>query len=224
MLHLNARTLCVATSYTPNFAPLGDICAATLRHYAKTFGCDAYIDPSPAIPENRPSPWHRVKLIPELFDKGYDYVLWVDADALFVRFDVDVRDEMPEGIDLCMVRHDVPWCPTALVPNTGVMLLRNCDWSRWLLRTLWAKTEYVNHYWWENAAMIDLLGYKSLLGFPGAGRPNDDVLSHIRWLDEAWNFVPRVSKSPRQIIKHYGGLPFAERVRGMAEAFGELAL
>jgi len=76
--------MCVATSYTENFSQLGDLAAKTLRFYAKRHSCTARIVPTLGNTERPPS-WYRVQWIPELFDEGFDFAFWLDADALFLR-------------------------------------------------------------------------------------------------------------------------------------------
>jgi hypothetical protein len=204
--------LCLATSYSSDFADIGDYCVMTLRLYAARWGYAVHVDPDVAI--NRPPAWHRVKLIPELFDKGYELVLWLDADAAFVRLDADILAELRPGKDLYLVEHNHPDFPSSPVPNTGVMLVRNTQWSRDLFARLWSMTQYENHNWWENAAAIHLLGYRNLLG-EGSYVPDQAILSRIRFLDEAWNYVPDMSTSKRPIIRHHAGFPNDVRRREM---------
>ena len=156
--------------------------------------------------------WHRVKLIPQLFDQGYDYVLWIDADALFMRFDRDIADVIDGSHDLYLVRHKHAWSST-LAPNCGVMLIRNTPWSRDFFARLWSMEQYASHYWWENAALISALGYHSLLR-EGADVPDADLLAHIRFLDTEWNVLPWMSEARNQaIIFHYAGGTSYERKR-----------
>jgi Nucleotide-diphospho-sugar transferase len=201
---LGVPRLCLATSYSSDFADIGDYCAMTLQLYAARWGHAVHVNPDVAI--DRPPAWHRVKLIPELFDQGYEFVLWLDADATFVRFDADILAEVRQGKDLYLVEHDHPNFPSSRVPNTGVMLVRNTQWSRDLFARLWSMTQYENHNWWENAAAIHLLGYRNLLG-EGPYAPDQAIVTRVRFLDEAWNHVPTMSTSERPIIRHHAGFP-----------------
>jgi len=205
-----ATKICVATSFTPNFAEIGEYAAMTLELYAKRHGLATSV--TREISLDRPAPWHRVKLIPELFDQGFEYVLWIDADAIFRRFDVPIQSIINGVSDLYMVEHPHPAHPNCCVPNTGVMLVRNCDWSRKLFETLWSMTEYADHYWWENAAIIKLLGYTELLG-EGPNNYNREMLEHITFISTEWNFIPSVCNGRDPIIKHYAGYSHEVRVR-----------
>ena len=90
------RALCVTTAYDRKFAGLGNYCASTLQYYADVHGHDAYILSDVTMTDRHPA-WYRIRLIERLFDEGYDWVLWVDADAMFVRFDTDILSETEEG-------------------------------------------------------------------------------------------------------------------------------
>jgi hypothetical protein len=71
-----------------------------------------------AVAFERHPAWHRVRPIPELFDRGFDFVMWIDADAIFCRFDTDVADVITRSHDLYMVEHHHPAVSPPLVPNT----------------------------------------------------------------------------------------------------------
>ncbi len=194
--------LCLATSYTSDYADIGSYCAMTLHLYAARWGYGVHVVTDVTL--DRPPAWHRVRLIPELFDQGYEFVFWLDADALLQRFDVDILTEVRDGKDLYMVAHDHPSYAISQVPNTGVMLVRNTDWTRDLFDRLWGMTEYENHMWWENAAMIDLLGYRNLLGdHPFA--PDAAMMARTRFLHDGWNHIPSISDVEMPIIRHYAG-------------------
>lgn len=195
--------LCIATSFDAAFADIGVYCAAAAHHYAARWQHDLRI--SPNLNFERPPAWHRLQMIRELFDEGYRYVLWVDADSIFVRLDADVLAELRPNKDLYLVEHTHPAYPSSRVPNTGVMLLRNSGWSRNLLQRLWNMTDYLHHPWWENAALIDLLGYRNLLG-TGEHSPDGMWMNRVQFLADDWNHIPSICSGGNPIIRHYAGI------------------
>ncbi|WP_395689821.1 putative nucleotide-diphospho-sugar transferase [Aestuariivirga sp.] len=203
-----AKDICICTSYDERFSQIGDLSAQTLCAYGKRYGFSVQIEPEVAI--NRQPAWHRVRYIPELFKKGYEYVMWLDADALFARYDLDIRTVINGISDLYLVQHDIEGQRPTPVPNTGVMLIRNSQWSVDLFNTLWNMTEFLEHYWWENGALIKLLGYNKLLN-AGENNFNDEMLSHITFLPESWNFLPFISSGSDPFIIHYAGCDRATR-------------
>lgn len=209
---MRARQICICSSYDEGFSAIGNLTAQTLRAYASRFGFSVEIEPN--IKMERHPAWHRVQFIPELLNRGYEYVLWLDADALIVRYDFDIRRVINGKSDLYLVQHDNPNHRPTLVPNTGVMLVRNSKWSVDLFHKLWNMTEYLDHCWWENGALIKLLGYTQLLD-GSENQFNHDLLSHITFLPEIWNSVPCICSAPDPFIVHYAGYDLAARLRNI---------
>ena len=90
-------------------------------------------------------------------------MLWIDADAAFVRSDVDIRHEIGDKDLYLVIGEHVEPRPGGVVhrcdqPCTGFMLVRNCDWAEQFLREMWERREFTNHCWWELAAFINLAG------------------------------------------------------------------
>jgi len=200
--------ICMATSYDAKFMGIGDYAAMTHRLYGERHGLT--VVSMVGMPLERPPAWHRVQWIPKLLGDGFDYVLWIDADAVFRRFDVDIRSVIDGKSDLYMVQHSSPVAHTSLFPNTGVMLVRNSTWCRELFAKLWSMEGYLTHRLWENAALCKLLGYNCLLG-EGPDSFNHDLLSHISWLPTDWNHIPSICIGGEPIIRHYAG--FSDEAR-----------
>ena len=64
--------------------------------------------------------WIKVEMIKNALAKGYDYVMWLDADALIYDTDTDCRDAFVNGIGVCWMR-----IPQLDHWNTGVMYVKN---------------------------------------------------------------------------------------------------
>ena len=71
-------------------------------------------------------------------------------------------NEIENGKDFYLVKH---YIKERWVPNSGSFLIRNSDWGKKFLDDVWNKKEYIYHNYWENAAIIDLLGYKEVMYF-----------------------------------------------------------
>ena len=54
---------------------------------------------------DRPPSWGKVVRIGEVLRSGFDYCLYVDADAIFVRFDADIREYISATKDLHLCWH-----------------------------------------------------------------------------------------------------------------------
>jgi hypothetical protein len=188
----------------------------TFRAYAERHGYEL-ITSTAAHPE-RPPAWAKVPLIRDTL-ASYDLVVWIDADAVIVDGSEDIVAALEPDAQLALVRHRREG---VLIPNTGVMVWRSGDLSRGLLERVWASTRFIDHPWWENAALLDALGYD----FPRFNRL-DRVLRRrfraaphvpgVQFLPGEWNwsYLDR-SENPR--IVHCLGVPLEQRLRDMQAA------
>ncbi|MEO1564033.1 MAG: putative nucleotide-diphospho-sugar transferase [Pseudomonadota bacterium] len=202
--------ICIATAYDAGFGYIGNYAASCLQFYADSHGFDTRVVSSVPTTDWHPA-WFRLQLIEELFDEGYDFVFWVDADALIVRRDVNIAEEIEDGKDLYCVLHGggVEQHGTNLFPNTGVMLLRNSQWVRELFDEMRSHEEYALQPLWDQSALCLALGYHEAVG----GQVNMvDHSKHerIKFLHVGWNHMPfnvaGTNFAEEPIICHFSGL------------------
>ena len=214
MLNLFSRSkrkrICVTTYYDSAFSAIGSLCYQSIRRYAEQYGMDAMLPVN--VVSDRPAPWHKILVIKELFAHGYEFVFWIDADAIFVDFTRSIEHVIETGKNLYLVKHKIN---TNDVPNTGAFLLKNDRWSHAFLDAIWEKRQYIHHKWWENAAVIDILGYHSLLHENQPDILNMDLLSKVKWLGLEWNSLPGICESENPIIKHYASRSLDFRISSM---------
>jgi len=217
----------VVTAYDRQFASVGDIAAKSIAIYAAANGLDFEILPMPAL--DRPPAWGKIAIIANQFaNSPADFLLWVDADACFVRTDRNIADATKDGKDFYLVSHQLPKArPSHGIvtyverPNTGVFLIRRSEWSQKFLNTVWQMTKYISHPWWENAAVLDLLGYRfELTGNMADNKPEQQILEKVDWLPLEWNSLPCLGRMNEvghsgevfdPIIVHYAGLSTEDR-------------
>ena len=200
--------ICLTTYFDNKFGQIGKLCVQSIKKYAETFNYDFCLLNN--IKSERPASWNKILIIQELFKKNYDFVFWVDADAIFIRFNRDIADEVVESKDLYLTKY---YPPNGEIPNMGIFLIRKSDWSTQLLNNLWKMEKYINHYWWENSAFIDLCGLVEKLPVDVKktftqpySRSNEKLLNKIKFLGPIWNsWYGLTAKNP--IINHYAALP-----------------
>lgn len=197
-------TTAVCTAAHGAHRALLDVTGPALERYARRFGAQLVVLEQRLAPE-RPPAWDKVLLLQELA-AGHDHVVWVDADAAVLDSAPDITGELATGQFLGLVEHTLP---DARVPNTGVMVLRGGATARRFLRAVWASEALVHHRWWENAAVLELLGYR-LAPTVRPSRPTRWRL-RTRLLDRAWNSIP-ADPAPEPHVVHFPGLPLAERL------------
>src|SRR6202043_2008387 len=100
MVRLWAESACAMTwtlvsAATGAHIELLEISRASKEAYAARWDMECCIDTDFMGTSDRPASWMKIPLITNtLSDEGCDGVLWVDADALFARNDVDIRREV----------------------------------------------------------------------------------------------------------------------------------
>lgn len=217
----------IVTAYNDGFSELGDLCAESALAYAAKYGYEFEAIKLHSL--DRPPAWYKIKiLINEIGRENIDWVLWVDADAIFKNFKINVMDYVDQKLDIHMVKHRCPVGPLkgadglwlyAERPNTGVMVVKKSDWSARQLDKIWNATQYLNHKWWEQAAVHDLMGYHfEISGGSRSNMPNSDFLSHVGWLPAIFNSVPTPTMGvPAHneydpVIVHFAGMENSERL------------
>lgn len=179
----------------------------TFGPYARRHGYDLHLHTHVLAPE-RPPPWSKIVALQRLQDR-YDVLLWLDADLMVVDGRQDLADETDDAHFLHLVEHETR---EGRIPNTGVMLLRTGDECATFLDDVWAQEDLVDHTWWENAAILRLLGYE--LDPPRPGLPS-------RWrertgfLSGRWNSIPDAPAAGAR-IRHYPGYKVSTRAAFMA--------
>lgn len=163
-----------------------EIALPSLEEFADRHGYELL---TPDVSTVRPPSWAKVPILRAALDE-YDEALWVDADVVIT----DPSDDMPVPAWAwqAIVRHRTD---CGEVPNCGVWFVRRQ--MRAFLDVMWSKIEHLHHGWWEQAAMLDLLGYQHE---PRPARLNSPTKLYERtfWLDNGWNQHPHDEPQPER--------------------------
>ena len=200
------RVLCSAA--TGPFTSLLEVSAPALETYARQHRWDLVLSRED-LAAGRPAPWGKLPLVRSLL-VDYDVVAWIDADAIIVDSDCDLADELELDKDLYLVEH---WGgePYEQRANSGVFMIRAGEWANGLLDEIWHRESLSHHRWWENAALMQVLGY-DIEGSPVLRDNANPWLQRVKFLDLAWNSIPHWSRSRRPRINHYAALPVPQRL------------
>ncbi len=101
----------------------------------------------------------------------------MDADMVIVDPSEDL--DVPDGAWQALVAHHTN---DGEVPNCGFWLVRQP--MRDVLQAAWAMTGYLTHPWWEQAAIVELMGYQ---GQPLALAQPTDLYEATHFLGAEWN-------------------------------------
>jgi glycosyltransferase involved in cell wall biosynthesis len=140
--------IAVVTLFTPEIAAYGELAARNKRDYATIQGYDLICHRA-TLDQSRPPAWSKVLAILRELPK-YDWVFWTDADALIMNHGIRLEDLIDEQYDLLISRDKNEY-------NTGHMLFRNTPAAKTYLEKSYAQTQFIHHYWWEQAAMAHVL-------------------------------------------------------------------
>jgi hypothetical protein len=164
--------------------------------------CDIFLGRFMALP--RPTSWGKIPLVRSLLE-DYDAVFWIDADAIIVDDTQDIAAEITRDKWLYLAQTTSAQGPHL---NAGVFFILSCATSKRFLDEVWKQRDLTYHRWWEQAAMLRLLGYDpDSLEKVALSRYEDGV----KVVPTSWNCIPPSQEAmPR--IRHYAGMSQTERV------------
>ena len=140
------KKICILTSYTDKIrwgdygkCDYGDLSSNNHLEYANKHGY-SYI--KQIVSDSDYLDWHPTWIKIDILLKTlslFDYVVWIDADAVFVNKDVKIEDFIQDNIDLVLPKMEMDKSTGVVLTNTttGFMIWKNSDWSFNLLNNLW---------------------------------------------------------------------------------------
>jgi len=171
-------TFAVCTFWTPEFALFGDQTEANKRAYCERHG---YRFACPRERRSdRPPSWEKLLILADATRES-DWAWWIDADAIITN--PEIRLESLASLDVDMV---IAADENGL--NCGVFGLRSCPWSRLLLADAWECDQFIEHSWWEQAAIrhlladparmsrVEVVGQRRMNSYVSDWRPGDFIL------------------------------------------------
>ena len=97
---------------------------------------------------SRPFAWSKVLLILKAMENPQNkWIFWTDADTLVMNSGISLESLLDEKYNMILTKD---WNNI----NAGNFFIRNCEWSRKLLKDVYAHTECIHHPWWEQQALI----------------------------------------------------------------------
>jgi hypothetical protein len=170
-----------------------EIARPSFKAYAQKHGYD-YFEPSKIDPV-RPAPWYKVKALLSLLRQGYEAAVFIGADCVIVDGRTDMMNSVEAGKWQAMVAH---MTGDGYVPNTDMWIVKPpmIEW----LEKCWELKQYEFHGWWEQAALLDLMGYQL---HPCKQINESDLSDHTQFIDARWNVhMWDMNKSVKPAIQH----------------------
>lgn len=164
------------------------IAAVTLPYverYCGRHGYELWDVPLATYADGRPASWGKVAALARALH-GADAAVWIDADVLVRPDAAAIHEVVPGTAWQALVFHNVP---EGEIANCGVWLVR--PEMAGVLRTVWDDVVFIDHPWWEQAAVLRLLGYgvDTWPITPPVGEPTN-LFARTFELDGWWNAHP----------------------------------
>lgn len=179
---------------TPEIANYGQISLNSKLRYAADFDHVIVEDKHERLDTSRPASWSKIPFIAYMFVDEYEWVWWLDADTLITNPAIDIATLCDPTADLIITADKNGIC-------CGSFLMQNTDAARSLLMDVWKRKEFIDHQWWEQAAMQAVLKE----GHPARVKVIEQ--STINSFRETWK--------EGDLVVHFAGTPHDERLKVM---------
>lgn len=171
-----------------------EVALPSFQAFADAHGHDLIVW-QPEGPLERPASWYKLPALSAAL-QSHDEALWLDADVVIIDGSEDLALE-PQNWHALVEHHT----NCGQVPNCGVWLVSRRMLP--ILERMWEMTEYLAHGWWEQAALLDLMGYRGDPLRPPAAPWLWRPTWHVQFLDAGWNVHRQDErKSDRPRIMH----------------------
>jgi hypothetical protein len=158
---------------------------------------------------NRPLSWNKIKLIEHNLKHGSYYVLWMDCDTCIINDKLPLEHFLFNNISA--KNKDIAISLDINGINCGVMAFKNTPFVIDLLDKVWSMTEYIDHHWWEQAAINEL--YKQ--NWNGIIEKTEFVPQNIFNAYEYSQYDLKYKEGEicdKTFIAHFPALPIAKRI------------
>lgn len=146
--------LAIVSLHDENMIEIGEISTPNFQRYGKRWNHDVIIHERSLNPRRHPS-WSKIPALIEALKTGrYDWVFWIDCDALFMNHAVSLESKILEGIHHYRSERSQlrgPFAEPDIIFSSdfngiacGSMFVRHCQWALDFLSAINVCGELVN--------------------------------------------------------------------------------
>jgi hypothetical protein len=177
------------------------------RHsaYARAHQMDYWHIMSDVHPEMEHGAWPKIWLMLDALEAGYQYVAYLDTDAVVWNMDCDLRDALPEGALIGACVHDpeksayLRACEVPRHHNVGVLYARNDPLTVQFLRD-WLAAYPAPDRWQEQGVFNNLI-------------EDERYAPYVATLDDTWNATVNVNMvNQPNVLAWHGIMPVEKRL------------
>lgn len=132
------------------FKRMAEMVSPAKSRYCDRFGYD-FLAFDELLDTTRPASWSKILAIKRVLP-DYDWVFWCDTDAVLWNADLGLRQFIAAAGPA-----DAIFQTNEDGPNAGLFFIKNTPWSFQFLHEVYQHWHLIDHPWWENAAIMDLL-------------------------------------------------------------------
>jgi hypothetical protein len=194
---LLVNNLSIITAFNRPFGKIAALCFSSMAMYRSKVDPTVSVDFN-VIPESfeRPCSWFKIKAIKNRMISISGTILWIDSDTIITGGqNIDSLIDHDSDLTISVDENGI---------NCGVMAWRTSDKTIGFMDRVWDRTEFIDHPWWEQAAIADMI----------------DELS-VSYVDKSlFNAYPSDATDESGII-HWPGMSIKERESLMLEVFNK---
>ena len=143
----NFKNICVLSLATRNISDWAGPIFDSNKKYCEKHGY-SWVEHWKVKDESRPASWSKILYILDELNNNYDWVFWIDADAIVMDDSVKLEEFIDDRFDFVITKDEGSW-------NAGVFFVQNTDLAKDLLEYTYSKEEFINHPKWEQGALIN---------------------------------------------------------------------
>lgn len=171
-----------------------------------------YIQYNDVIDTNRPVPWSKILAIKKHIN-DFDWIMWIDADAMFFNHDILIEDRIDDNYNLIIGKAcGDSWVennnPDFVNINTGCFIIKGKSaWSSELIDNIYSRVDCIDHNWWENYALMKIILEK-----------HNNINYKIKIIEQELingyenRLYDYFSYNTNQFIMHYAGVSIEEKI------------
>lgn len=148
--------IAIVSLYNEGYKHIGQYSDKNKTRYAKKHNYDIFIYHD-TLDTTRPVPWSKILAIQKHLS-DYDWIYWSDADSLIMNMNIKLESLIDDTYNMVISKEEANGNL-----NTGSFLIKNCEWSKKLLQRIYDQTYFINHEYWEQAALGYILKIDSAL-------------------------------------------------------------
>ena len=172
-------------AYDGEFQPMMELTKERHAAYCERFGFDFWHEIHNKSRPMETGGWAKIELMQKALSKGYEYIVWLDADALIYDVEVNLREAIQRNkIGACWHR-----IPQLYHWNAGVLYLHNSVPVQNVIDNWWASYPPPKDGWFEQGV------------FNRIGKENNTIVT----ISDRWNATIDVNMVPDAVVLGFHG-------------------